>query len=217
MTLDLDESVFVDGGSLAMFSYGIEPKAHLYGGAVKSLVRRKLANESMFMIRCLAHVHGAWVRAAPQFPGDVKIVPMHGDNPLMVESGSLLAFSEDVSLKTRYAGLSNIVLHEGAAAILCEGTGTLLVCAYGGIDTIELADDMKIFVDTGYLVAWGRDMGFRVGPMHSLVQADLTHEGMIAELTGPGVVYTQSRAQHGLKTWMLPALGPNASDHLSGR
>ena len=209
ITLDEGEAVFTEAGSISVLSQGIDVHAKTFGGAVKALIRKQFAHESFFMAECRAKLHEAWVMVAPKYPGDIATIDVGQSGPLMIEAGSLLAIAETVDLDTRYAGLSNIVLHEGAAALRCEGHGALLVCSYGSMNRFEVPAGDRIIVDTGYLLAWSDGMGFRVGPLQGMLSSQLTGEGLVAEITGPGVVYTQSRAAQGLRDWILPQMGPN--------
>jgi uncharacterized protein (AIM24 family) len=148
---------------------------------------------------------------APRYPGDVLEIPVIANEPMYVEAGSLLGFSQEVSADARYAGLANIALHQGAAALRITGNGVLLVCAYGGTQSFHLGEGEAIFVDTGFLLAWSEGCKFRVGPLQGVVSSKLTGEGLVAQITGPGVVHTQSRAQQGLRDWLFPGMGPNLS------
>ena len=84
-----------------------------------------------------------------------------------------------------------------------------------GIERFELGDGDDVIIDTGYLLAWSKSCKFQVGALGGLKTALLTHEGLVARITGPGVVYVQSRAQRNLREWLIPAMGPNVNGKVS--
>jgi uncharacterized protein (AIM24 family) len=98
-----------------------------------------------------------------------------------------------------------------------SGEGVLLSCAYGGTQSFTLGEGESIYVDTGFLLAWSESCHFKVGPLQGIVSSKLTGEGLVAQITGPGVVHTQSRAQQGLREWLFPGLGPNLGGQNPGR
>jgi uncharacterized protein (TIGR00266 family) len=207
--LELEETFYVDSGSLSMLSAGIDIHASAPGGATRAFLRREIAHESLLMTACTAKLDGAWITAAPRYPGDILELTVRPDEPMYAEAGCMLGFSKGVSADARYAGLGNIALHQGAAALRVTGSGMMLVCAYGGTQSFNLADGESIFVDTGFLLAWSQSCKFKVGPLQGIISSKLTGEGLVAQITGPGVVHTQSRAQQGLREWLFPGLGPN--------
>lgn len=169
------------------------------GGVVKGIMRKALVGEGLFMSRFTAQVHGAWVALASKYPGDVAVVPLIGpDGPgIVAESGSLLGMSDGVDADPRWAGLHMVALREGATMIRAHsphGPGHVLLSAYGGIETFDLADGQTLVFDSGHVVAYTDRMHVRVGPLAGLVTSALSGEGLVAEVTGPGRVWTQTRS-----------------------
>jgi len=211
INLALDETFYLDAGTLAMLSEGVDVHASTPGGVTRAFLRKEVSHESLLMVACTAKLDGAWITAAPKYPGDIIEIPIRPDTPMYVEGGTMLGFSQNVTADSKYAGLASIGLHEGAAALRLSGQGTLLGCAFGGVQAFTLGEQECIFVDTGYLLAWSESCNFRVGPLQGIVSSRLTGESLAARIGGPGVVYTQSRAQQNLKEWLFPGMGPNIS------
>ena len=208
VTLDHDESVFCEPGAMVALSAGIEASTSLEGGVVRAAMRKVLGDEDFFLGRYRASVHGAWVALAPRFPGDIAEVPV--THPVAVQSGAMLAFSAGVDLDVRYAGLRNILLREGATVMRASGNGTILISSYGALRAMALREGESIVVDTGHLVAWHAHMDVRIGPLAGIVGQALTGEGLVARVTGPGRVWIQTRAEQGMRDWLLPERGHNA-------
>lgn len=202
------ESVFAEPGAMVALSAGIEVGVRTSGGVARSVLRRTLAQESLFMACYTARIHGAWVAFAPKYPGDVTEVAVDG-NPLNVQSGALIAHGEGVTTDARLGNLQSLVLQEGGTVLRSSGTGSLIIGSYGGIERFDLGPGESIVVDTGHLVAWTASMGFRVGPLSGIVSSTFTGEGLVGELTGPGTVYVQTRAEQQLRSWLFPNRGQN--------
>jgi uncharacterized protein (TIGR00266 family) len=202
--LDADESVLVESGAMAVMSAGVRVSAGVGpGGVVKATMRRALGGEGFFMGRYTADVQDAWVGVAPRYPGDVAVEELHGPG-LLVEQGAMLAVTDGVDVDVRWAGMRSIVLREGATLLHCDGTGTLLVGSYGGIQRFELAPGEQLIVDTGHLVAFSDTMKIRVGPLSSVATSAIVGEGLVAVFEGPGLILVQTRAEQALANWLFP-------------
>ena len=98
-------------------------------------------------------------------------------------------------------------MREGSMLLRLHGHGTALIAAYGGFRRFDLGEGEVVIVVSGYLVAFGDTMKIQVGPLGGVKTAMLSGEGLVAKLTGPGLVYIQTRAEQGLCSWMNPARG----------
>lgn len=203
--LEAGEGMRAESGAMAVMSAGISVKVDAGpGGVAKGLIRKTLAQESFFMVRYIAQIHGAWVAVAPKYPGDIAVVDVNSDRGMLVQAGSVLAMSDGLSDDVRFAGVGNIALREGATMQHIHGTGKLLMSTYGGMQRFELAQGEQMVVDTGHLVAYSAGMKTKVGPLASLMTAKLSGEGLVAMIEGPGLVYIQTRAEEALQGWLVP-------------
>lgn len=213
-TLAYGESVLVERGGMAAMSAGLEVSAGLgSGGVAKAAMRKAFGGESFFMGRYKAAVHGAWVAVAPPYPGDIMVLDLHGHGDGMrLESGALLAASEDVDINVKYAGLGSIVLREGATMLHVGGHGKVLVSSYGGIQQFNLREGESIVLDTGHLVGFSDTVRMQVGPLSGITTSAITGEGLVAHLTGPGLVLMQTRAEQGIVDWLMPRRAQNTGN-----
>lgn len=207
--LEYEESILAISGAVAMMSAGIHASIAAPGGLTRSYIRRRFGDESFFMGRYTAKTHDAWVALAPTFPGDVHDLRVSEGNPLFIEAGNLLAYSEGITIDVKYAGLRNIVLHEGATVLHARGAGDLLLSAYGGVEHFELGDGDPVVVDTGHLVAWSESCGYAVGPLGGIIGSQLNGEGLVGQITGPGDLWVQTRAEQDFRRWLLPGREPS--------
>lgn len=208
--LSYQESVRAESGAMAAMSDGVSVSADAGpGGIVKGLMRKTVGGESFFMGRYTAQVEGAWVAFAPKYPGDIDQIDLDGSVGICAESGSLLALSGGVDADVRWAGLKSVILREGATMLHLTGSGTALLCSYGGIVRHELAHGQKMVVDTGHLVAYSDDVRIRIGALSGLITAKASGEGLVAELTGPGTAWIQTRSETEFQSWFMPKRAQN--------
>lgn len=165
------------------------------------------------MTRLEAELEGAWVSAAPHFPGDLKTLLIGPGEVLFLESGNLLGYSGDLKLDVNMPGLVNIALHEGATVMrIINKSSTekavLFVAGFGGLETKELAEGERIIVDSGHLVAWTQGCSMKAGPFAGVLRSNLLKEGLVAEIAGPGRVLLQTRSPEHLSDWLLGNEGP---------
>ena len=86
----------------------------------------------------------------------------------------------------------------------CSGTGALLLCSYGAIHEETLAAGQTLTIDTGHLVAFTEDMGFRVRTIGGVKSTLFSGEGLVVDLTGPGRVLLQTRSADAFLAWLMP-------------
>lgn len=209
--LSAGESVLVERGGMAAMSSGLEVSAGIgSGGVAKAAMRRAFGGESFFMGRYRAVIHGAWVAVAPPYPGDIAVVDLTGnDDGMRLETGSLLAAADTVEVNVRYAGLGVVALREGATMLHVGGHGKVLVGSYGGIQQFTLREGEQVIVDTGHLVGFADTVQLRVGPLSGVAVSAITGEGLVAQLSGPGLVLIQTRAEQGMRDWLSPDRAQN--------
>lgn len=207
VTLNAGESVYLEKGAMVAVSGGISASFSAADSAIGAALRKILVDEKFFQGLYTASVTGAWVAAAPAFPGDVAVIDVGVDGPLTIQSGAYLGHEPTVNISVGVTSAQKVIMREGLFAMNCNGHGLLLIASYGGLERFELAQGHKLIVDTGHIVAWSQGMATRTGPMSGVVSSVLTGEGMVLELTGPGIVYLQSRAEEQLKSFLFPARG----------
>ena len=205
LILGYDERVYAERGAMATMSTGVKMKGTLGGdGALRALKRKAFGGESLLFTEFRAQTEGAWVGVAPAYPGDIQVLDISQLEPMMVESGALLAYAPGVSSNVAFTGLRTMAMHEGIALLELQGAGTAVISSYGGIDEVELGAGDEVIVDTGHIVAFSASMRFDVGPLGSVGKSVTSGEGLVAKFTGPGRVLVQTRAEQSLRDWLFP-------------
>ena len=191
LRLEPGEAVGAETGT--MLAMGPEIDLETRTGGLGKIVGRLLTGEGAFQSRFVAARGGGELILAPSAPGDVQAVRLAGD-AYLVASGAMLAASEslDVNAKTR---LKNFFIGESLFMLRVSGTGTLFLSAFGAIHPRELQVGESLKVESGHLVAWSDTMEVRVGRVtRSWLGTAFSGEAIVATLTGPGVIYMQTRA-----------------------
>jgi uncharacterized protein (TIGR00266 family) len=205
ITLEGGEEVRVEGGSMVSMSQGMELQTGATGGLWRSLGRSLFGGETFFQNTYRAPSGGGEVFVAPALPGDLLDVDLSKES-LMVQSGSYVASAMDIELDTKWSGAKTFFASEGLVMLRAQGTGKLLMSSYGAIHDMNLAAGETQTVDTGHLVAFTQDIGFKVRAIGGVKSTLFSGEGLVVELTGPGRVLLQSRSTDQFLSWLIPQL-----------
>ncbi len=211
--LDASEEMRVEAGSMVSMSSGIAVETKMQGGLLKSLARSVLGGESFFVNFYRAPAEGGEITLAPALPGDMAVLDLAGET-LMVQSGAFVASTAGVEVNASWGGAKTFFASEGLVMLRASGAGQLILGSYGAIHEMELAAGQSYTVDTGHLVAFSADMGFRVRRIGGLRSTLLSGEGLVVDLSGPGRVLMQTRSADAFLSWLLPRL-PKPRDNQS--
>jgi uncharacterized protein (TIGR00266 family) len=203
--LDRQESIQVESGAMVGMSPNMEMETQAKGGFLKSISRSMFGGESFFMNTYTGVADGDTILLAPPLPGDVSVIEMNGET-LMVQSGSYLASSNGITVDTKWSGAKTFFGSEGLIMLKVSGKGTLIVSSYGAIHPMELEPGRKYVVDTGHLVTFEDQVGFKVKKVAGWKSTLFSGEGLVVELTGPGKVNLQTRSEDSFLSWLIPRL-----------
>lgn len=211
VNLDPGEDILVESGSMVAMSSNIHVETSMKGGLLKSLARSVLGGESFFINTYTASGAIGELMLSPTLPGDVFTMEMSGETYL-VQSGSFLASGSGVTTDTKWGGARTFFGGEGLIMLRCAGSGTLILSSYGAIHEMDLQKGESYTVDTGHLVAFSEDIGFKVRAIGGLKSTIFGGEGLVVDLSGPGKVLMQTRSVGAFLDWLLPKLPKPSSD-----
>ncbi|MBX3112926.1 MAG: TIGR00266 family protein [Fimbriimonadaceae bacterium] len=202
--LEASETIRAESGAMMSMSANVHLDSKISGGLGK-MFGRLLTGESAFQTTFTAQNGPGEVILAPGFPGDIVQVDV-SSRPLIVTSGAFLAGDVRLDYQTQ-ASMKGFFGGEGMFMSQISGPGLLLLSSYGAIHPIELAGGQPYIVDTGHLVAFSAGMGYNLRKAtRSLLGSVTSGEGIVAEMVGPGTVYTQTRTLSALIA-MMPTRG----------
>ncbi len=200
IALAAGESVWSEGGAMSRMSSHLELKTKLVGGLLKSVVRRLVGGESLFISEYTAP-RMAYVCLTPACPGCVLHREMTGDR-FFLTAGSFLACTPGMNLEPRFGGLRAFFSGEGGFLIEVSGQGDLFYNAYGGVVEKEIKGEFV--VDTGHVVAWEPTLSYTIGGMGGIKQTLFSGEGLVMRFTGHGKIILQTRHLPALAGWLRP-------------
>ncbi|MCX8024137.1 MAG: TIGR00266 family protein [Thermanaerothrix sp.] len=209
--LAANEALLAETGAMVGMSAGVQLETKMKGGFLKSLSRSVLGGESFFVNTFRAPSQGGEILLAPTLPGDVFLLELNNETYL-VQSGSFMASSEGIQTDTKWSGARTFFGGEGLIMLRCSGTGKLLLSSYGAIHELDLKVGETYTVDTGHLVAFKENVGFRVRAVGGLKSTLFGGEGLVVDLTGPGKVLLQTRSEGAFLDWLIPKLPKHSSD-----
>ena len=185
--LEPKETVQVESGAMVSYSAGVQMETRATGGLLKSLGRALLGNESFFQNTFTASAQGGEVSVAPVLPGDLFQMELQ-DDVMFIQSGSYVASGPGVEINTSWGGAKTFFASEGMIMLRGSGRGKLLISSYGAIHEVLLKEKESYTVDTGHLVGYSENMGFKVRSVGGVKSTIFSGEGLVVDLTGPGKV-----------------------------
>ena len=210
--LEGDERITVEAGSMVAMSMDIQVETKMKGGLLKSLARSVLGGESFFINTYQAGSGGGEIDLAPTLPGDVFTMDISNE-AFLVQSGSFLASSEAIETDTKWGGAKTFFGGEGLIMLRCSGSGTLILSSYGAIHEMNLKAGESFTIDTGHLVAFSEEMGFKVRGIGGFKETILGGEGLVVDMTGPGRILMQTRSVGAFLNWLLPKIPKQIEHH----
>lgn len=202
--LSPNERIRAEAGAMVSMSNGVNIETKAEGGLFKSLGRAVLGGESFFQNFFVASAQGGEVTLAPELPGDMMLLELRGQR-LMIQAGSYVASENGVEL-TAKVSVKAFMSTEGISMLEASGTGKLLVSSYGAIFERTMGTGEKYVVDTSHLVAFDAGMGVVPKTVGGFKSTLFSGEGLVVELTGPGMIYMQTRSPQALINWIIPQL-----------
>jgi len=194
VNLSADESVVGEGGAMVSMDQTISIQTSRRGagsgGLLKSLKRAALGGESFFLNTYTASRGPGHVSFAPTLPGDVMHLALSNQS-YIIQSSSYMASSPGITLDTQWGGLKTFFGGEGLFMLKAQGTGDLIVNAFGAIH--ELAINGPYILDTGHIVAFEETLSFEVKRVGNWISTFFSGEGLVCQFNGQGKLYIQTR------------------------
>jgi uncharacterized protein (TIGR00266 family) len=200
--LAANERIRAEAGAMVSMSDAIQIETKAAGGLFKSLSRSLLGGESFFQNYFQAPAQGGEINFAPNLPGDIVLVEMHGEK-FMIQAGSYMASEIGIDLTAKIS-MKAFMAAEGISMLEATGSGKLLLSSYGAIYEKNLAPGEKYIVDSSHLVAFEGTIDVQVKAVGGLKSTLLSGEGLVVQMTGSGRVLIQTRSPAALISWIIP-------------
>lgn len=216
LALSRGESVKIENGSM-VYSRGVEISGGLnskkkgLGGVLGAIGRSITSGESMFITTATGTVDDGEIAIAPPIPGKIISLQVGGQQQYRLNTGAFLACDATLDYTMVNQGLGRAVFGGTGGLFVMEtnGTGTILVSAFGDILSLDVTPESPLVVDNEHVVAWDASLNYNI-QVASGMFGFTTGEGVVNSFNGYGRVYIQARNLQNLAQAMHPYLPTSA-------
>lgn len=216
LALSRGESVKIENGSM-VYSRGVEISGGLnskkkgLGGVLGAIGRSITSGESMFITTATGTVDDGEIAIAPPIPGKIISLQVGGQQQYRLNTGAFLACDATLDYTMVNQGLGRAVFGGTGGLFVMEtnGTGTILVSAFGDILSLDVTPESPLVVDNEHVVAWDASLNYNI-QVASGMFGFTTGEGVVNSFNGYGRVYIQTRNLQSLAQAMHPYLPTSA-------
>lgn len=210
VSLSAGETFRAEAGAMVSMSPTVKLESKTQGRGLGGMLKAAVGGEGLFASLFTAEGGAGEVVLAPPTPGDVIEFPVSGKT-LFAQGGAYLAGSDGLELGTK-GSLKSMFAGEGLFLQTISGSGTVFLSCYGSIIEKTLTGGESYIVDTGHLVAFEEGVDYRIRKAaKGLFSTIASGEGLVAEFSGNGKVWIQSRNLTGFAS-LLAKLLPSKKD-----
>jgi len=191
-TLNRGEAITAEAGAMAFIQGPVRTETRMRkGGLFKSLKAAAFGGESFFVNEFVAEEDGCKLGLTGNMLGDITVIDV--DQEFIVQSGSFVCSTTDLTLDTKWQGFSKGIFGSNLFMLKTVGTGKMFVNAWGGIIAKKLEHGERMILDNYQLVALTTTADYRVTKHGSLKTSLFGGEALVLEIIGPGTVYIQTK------------------------
>ncbi len=205
--LEAGESVICEAGAMSWMSPNLEMETS--GGGAGKMFGRMFSGESMFQNRYTARREAGMIAFASKFPGDIRVVEITRDSPVICQKGAFLASTEGVDLSVAFQQKFSTGMFGGEGFIMqkLSGNGTAFIEIDGSTIEYNLEHGQQMLIDTGYLAMMDATVKMEIQKVKGLKNVMLGGEGLFNTLvTGPGRVVIQTMPISGFAAFIASLL-----------
>lgn len=198
--LNPNEVITVESGAMASQDVGLMPTTVMNGSFFQAFALKFFGGESFF-INHFQNVSNKTqkIHISQTTPGDIQSRQLNGEE-IFLETGSFIARTGNIKIKTKWAGFKNFIAGEGLFKLSFQGHGTIWYGCYGAV--IEKEINGTYIVDSGHLLMWPPTIKLKLKLAGGLIDSFLSKEGFVMQLEGKGKVQLQTRSVKGLAQWL---------------
>lgn len=143
--------------------------------------------------------------------GDIDKLPVSTGNGMIIQKSSYVASTGDLDLDVKWEGFTKGLFGQGLFMLKVSGDGDLFINTFGAIDKHELEAGESLIVDNFHLVGFSDSCSYRVTGFGGLKETILSGEGFVTHITGPGVVYIQTKNMREFVDWLWTLIAPRVN------
>ena len=165
--LSSNETIKIERGCMAyMQDVDIKGKmnAGAGGGLLSAIGRSLTSGESMFITEATGKSNEAVLGIAPSAPGRVVAIQVGGSTQYRLNTDAFLACDLSVNYVMRKQKASTAFFGGtgGFFVMETEGTGDVLVSAFGDIVELEVTPNKPLIIDNEHVVAWDSTLNYDI-------------------------------------------------------
>ena len=207
-TMNKGEKITAEAAAMVFIKGNIETETRMRkGGFLKSLKAAALGGESFFVNEFIAHEDNCQLGLTGNMLGDIEVITVNEE--LIVQSGAFVGSTSDLTLDTKWQGFTKGIFGSNLFMLKTVGTGDIFVNGWGGIISRRLEDGEKMILDNYQLVALSATADYRVTKHGSFKTTLFGGEALVIEITGPGIVYLQTKNIMEFVRALIPFLPKN--------
>ena len=191
-TMNKGESVTAEAAAMVFMKGNIETNTRMRkSGFLKSLKAAALGGESFFVNEFIAHDDECKLGLTGNMLGDIEVI--HVNEEFIIQSGAFIGSMGELTLDTQWQGFTKGIFGSNLFMLKTIGEGDMFVNGWGGIISTELKEGEKMILDNYQLVAMSSSADYKVTKHGSLKTTLFGGEALVIEITGPGIVYVQTK------------------------
>ena len=191
-TMNRGESVTAEAAAMVYMKGNIETNTRMRkSGFLKSLKAAALGGESFFVNEFIAHDDECKLGLTGNMLGDIEVI--HVNEEFIIQSGAFIGSTGGLTLDTQWQGFTKGIFGSNLFMLKTIGEGDMFVNGWGGIISTELKEGEKMILDNYQLVAMSSSADYKVTKHGSLKTTLFGGEALVIEITGPGIVYVQTK------------------------
>lgn len=204
INLGAGQTIKAEGGAMSYMDGTVQMETQS-GGFFKG-IKRAFSGESFFQNLFTGPGN---IVFAPSLPGSIIELDINVSNGWLLQRDGYIASSPNIEVSSKWGGLKSMFGGEGAILThvgLQEGggnKGTVFAGGYGSIQKHEVPSGKEFVVDTGIFFATEDTTQFKTSKVGGTKSFFFGGEGLVMRFTGPCTVYTQSRGQDSLLSFIM--------------
>ncbi len=204
LTLDQGERCVAESGAMVAQDGQISVQTAMRGGLLGAAKRKLLGGESLFQNTFTSAGPGQRLFLAAPSEGDMRAEQLAPGEEFFLTSGAYVAhLGDDLVIDTKFGGIKGFFSGVGVFMLRIIGPGTVFYSSYGALHPVPVGPE-GYTVDTGHIVGFKSGVSYKVRPFNGFKGLFFSGEGLIAEFSGQGTVYVQTRNASSLVSFLHP-------------
>ncbi len=194
------DMINLEPGAIFSSTGEIEINSGLAGGLASSALRMLGGSESAFINKVVAK-EDLLLEAGTPLPSEIAEVDLNG--AMILGDGVYLAHTGDITVSSKFGGLTSLASGAGLMFLHAEGKGKLYLAGGESLFMKKLKQGEKFIVDNACFV--GVDASAAIEKFFAgkdLVSKIVGGEGIMLKITGPATVYYQTESPASLATYL---------------